>query len=342
MKFNKYHKIPQFRDVVRTVQHMAHFIGLDEDNQPIYDSFIRKPILTFTGTVKLHGTNAMITYTPEEGIRAGKRSSLLPPKEYSAHFEFNGFVWRNEGYFTKKMHELWEKYCSPGEQITIFGEWAGEGIQKGVGISELPKAFYIFDCKVRNIETNSDVWIDVDTPDFNFDLDGVYNIHNFITYKVIVDFEKPKESQNAFIELTESVEKECPVALELGAKDNLIGEGIVWTTFWKGEKLIFKVKGEKHSNTKVKKLAKVDTEKLESIDKFVEYACTENRIEQGIQESNATETKDVGNLIRWVANDILAEESDTLKDNNLEWKEVAKDVATKTRKYYFDKLNEIL
>lgn len=32
-----------------------------------------------------------------------------------------------------------------------------------------------------------------------------------------------------------------------------LGEGIVWTTYWKEEKYIFKVKGEKLSVSKVKK-----------------------------------------------------------------------------------------
>ena len=88
MIFNKYHKIPQFRDVVRTVEHLTYFIGLDEDNQPIYDNTITKPKLTFTGTVKLHGTNALITYTPEAGIKAGKRSSLLSPEAKGCSFWF--------------------------------------------------------------------------------------------------------------------------------------------------------------------------------------------------------------------------------------------------------------
>lgn len=342
MKFNKYHKIPQFRDVVKTVQHMAHFVGLDKDNQPIYDTNLDKPTLNFIGTVKLHGTNAMITYTPEEGIKAGKRSSLLPDWEYFAHSGFNGFVWSNKEYFEKKMYELWKTYCVQGEQITVFGEWAGKGIQKGVGISELPPSFYIFDCKVRNIETNEDTWIYIDNPRFRFDLIGVHNIYDFTTYSINIDFNNPKKIQNTLIELTTEVEKECPVSKQLGVKNNLLGEGIVWMSFYKDVKLIFKVKGEKHSNTKVKKLAEVDTEKLESIENFVEYACTDNRIDQGITESEAKERKDVGNLIRWVANDIIAEETDTLSDNNLVWKDVAKPVADKIRKHFFNKLNNDL
>lgn len=336
MKFNKYHKIRQFRDVIRDINHKAHFVRLDENNNPIYDTSLKKPVLKFKGTIKLHGTNAMITYTPESGIMAGKRSSLLPSDQASAHFQFNGFVMSNKEYFTELMSQLWEQHCEDGEQITLFGEWAGKGIQKNVGISEIEKSFFVFDCKVRNIETDEDKWIDVSQ--LSFELENVYNINQFKTFEVDIDFNNPAKIQNKLIELTNEVESECPVAKQLRVKENLVGEGIVWTAYWRDEKYIFKVKGEKHSSTKVKKLAQVDTEKLESIEKFVEYACTENRIEQGIQESGAKERSDVGNLIRWIANDIIVEETDTLTDNGLVWKDVAKQVATKTRTYFFEKL----
>lgn len=120
MKFNKYHKIRQFRDIIRDINHKAHFVGLDENNNPIYDTSLKKPVLKFKGTVKLHGTNAMITYTPESGIMAGKRSSLLPSDQASAHFQFNGFVMSNKEYFTELMSQLWEQHCENGEQITVI------------------------------------------------------------------------------------------------------------------------------------------------------------------------------------------------------------------------------
>ena len=74
---------------------------------------------------------------------------------------------------------------------------------------------------------------------------------------------------------------------------------------------------------------------------FVEYACTPNRIEQGIQEVGATEKKDMPNLLKWVANDIIAEETQELVANNLEWKQVARECSNRVRQYFFEKLDKI-
>lgn len=51
------------------------------------------------------------------------------------------------------------------------------------------------------------------------------------------------------------------------------------------------MKGEKHSASKVKTLAAVDPERLVNITEFVEYAVTENRLEQGTQKVGLDRTK---------------------------------------------------
>ena len=64
-------------------------------------------------------------------------------------------------------------------------------------------------------------------------------------------------------------------------------------------------------------------------------------MEQAIQETNATEKKHIPDIMRWIANDIITEETDTLVSNGLEWKQVAKEVSNRMRQYYFSKLNTI-
>jgi len=336
MKFKSYHKIKQFRDVVRDLSYKADFKGLDENENPIYERSER-PTVNFKGTVKLHGTNAQVSF---DGVRllAGKRSSLLKETELQSHFGFNQFVQiTHKDFIYTLMSNLHNDYCKKNEQIIIYGEFAGGNIQKGVGISELPKGFYIFDCKVYNEGLDKSKWIDIST--LNINEKDIFNIYDFPTYEINIDFNNPQEFQNKLVEITESVEKECPVAKQLGITEG-IGEGVVWTGFYEDEKYIFKVKGEKHSTSKVKKLASVDPELLTSINEFVEYAATTNRIEQGIKEVNATEKKDMPNLLRWIANDIITEEDDVLQANMLEWKQVAKEVAHKVRIFYFEKLNQ--
>ena len=340
MKFKAYHKIKQFKDTVRDIQFKANFKGLDEEGNPIYEESA-KPVIRFTGTVKLHGTNAGICYVPNFVAYESIQGSLLNKENVGDHMGFNDFVLHTEKEAIKLlMEDLWILHCKKGEQITLYGEWAGKGIQKGVGISSLDKAFYIFDCKVYNPVTEESRWVDVSVLSLlTMFQNNIYSIHSFSTFSLDIDFNNPVLSQNKLIEITEQVEKECPVTKQLGGTG--IGEGVVWTGFWNNQKYIFKVKGEKHSTSKVKTLASVDPEVVKSISDFMEYACTQNRIEQGIQEVNATEKRHMPDLLKWVANDIIAEEADVLKANNLEWKQVARDFSNRVRQYYFAKLDKI-
>jgi hypothetical protein len=348
MKFKAYHKIRQFKDVVRNISFKTNYKGKDDEGNPIYEDS-PKPVLTFKGTVKLHGTNAMVYYTPEKGIMAGKRTSGLSPEQLTAHMGFNQFVQvTKKEYFTRILKKIYDYYCGDSEyntegfnQVIIYGEWAGKGIQKGVAISELNKSFFIFDCKIVNTETDEFRWLNISSEAFKVYLGGqsnIYNITDFPNWEIEIDFNNPELSQNKLIELTTEVEKECPVAKQLGVSG--IGEGIVWKTEWKGERYIFKVKGEKHSTSKLKTLASVDSEVLKPIQEFVSYACTINRIEQGIQETEAKEKSDILKLLKWVANDIISEEDDALKANNLEWKQVAKECSNRVRQYFFNKIDK--
>ena len=101
----------------------------------------------------------------------------------------------------------------------------------------------------------------------------------------------------------------------------------------------FKVKGEKHSVSKVKTLAAVDPEKLASIEAFVKYACTETRMEQGIQEIGLDFTL-VGPFLGWMNRDIIKEESDVLAASNLSMNVVGKFISNKAKSFYLTKLSE--
>lgn len=103
---------------------------------------------------------------------------------------------------------------------------------------------------------------------------------------------------------------------------------------------IKKVKGEKHAgSSKVKTLANVDVEKLESVRDFIDYAVTQGRFNQGIENTFPNEepinVKKMGDLIRWVVNDIIKEESDTLAENGLEPKDVNSQISGKVREMFF-------
>ena len=125
---------------------------------------------------------------------------------------------------------------------------------------------------------------------------------------------------------------------------SMIGEGIVYKTDTERGTLRMKVKGEKHSSSKVKTLAPVDTEKVSSIKEFAEYAVTESRLNQGIEKvftsvNEQMDIKKMGDFLKWITNDIIKEEMDTLRDNGLEPKDVTSAISNIARKWFLDKWN---
>lgn len=327
--------INQFRNVVQKVRHQAAYMGQDEAGESIYNPAPKYPTLSFIGTVKLHGTNAAIVFGPE-GITFQSRERVLKLTEDNAGFmnhmvQFPGAL--------AKLRDQVETHCGlvpNGPDTTIvYGEWCGGNIQKGVAISGLPKMFVVFAVKVNG------AW--VPEPDMRAPEASIYDINQFAKYFVSIDFEKPEISQNHLANLTKHVETCCPVGKVLGHEG--IGEGIVWrcvedpsSDFW------FKVKGEKHSASKVKTLASVDVEAITKMRDFVASTVTESRLEQGLQNLRNEQLKpfdmtSMGDFIRWVHADVLKEEADTLEASGLNPKSLGGPLAQVCRAWYVNRLN---
>jgi len=343
-KMIKFPSIEQFRNVVATINRNFNFVGLDENGEAIYDQSLPKPVITFKGTVKLHGTNAGVSYNNEAGVWAQSRENIITSQKDNAGFAF--FVESKDTVF----RELFDVIATHNNidcdtnTITIYGEWTGKGIQKGVGISQLEeKTYFVFGVKITphtdtedERKENPAYW--VTSSYVEYVNHRIYNIEDFQTYSIDIDFNMPQLVQNHLSNLTLAVEEQCPVARAFRLEG--IGEGIVWTAEFKGVVHRFKVKGEKHSSSKVKTLAAVDTEKLNSITEFVEYAVTDSRFNQAIENifpnNEPVDTKKLGDVIRWVVNDIIKEETDTLASNGLEPKDVNKYLSASVRTKFFN------
>jgi hypothetical protein len=324
MTFRAFPKIGQYRNVIKEVNDVCKYDGL------------KLPTVEFTGTVKLHGTNAAVGMNAETAeMWVQSRSRIITPGDDNAGFAKE--VQEKHLAYRALLTQVSASVGCKADKIYVYGEWCGGNIQKGVALNQLNKMFVVFKVVAVTGEKSEEIDLDVFNNIEAFNDFNIYFINQFLTYAVEVDFNKPGEVQNKFVELTEKVETECPVCAQLGAKG--IGEGIVWNGKWNGRDLIFKVKGEKHSASKVKKLASVDPETLNKISDFVEYACTENRLNQGL-ENVELEMKNIGQFIGWINKDIHDEESDVLKKNGLSMKEVAKELSRKSREFFISKLDE--
>ena len=337
----KFPSIEQFRNVIRHVKTHAQYAGKDENGDVIIDQSKPIPTLKFRGTVKLHGTNAGIVYdytTKEITYQSRERVLALTSD--------------NAGFMLAQMkHEdLWHQYFEGMREdgiskIAVFGEWCGQGIQRGVAVSQVPKMFVIFAAKAI-FENDETAWCDIVEEDLGVDIPDVYDIEEFPMYEIEIDFNHPELAQNKMIEITEEVEKECPVGKYFGVSG--IGEGVVWTCVsdgWNDSGTWFKVKGEKHSVSKVRTLAAVDVEAVANLKAFVDSAVTEARLEQGLdnlvrEQLKPVEMSSMGDMIRWVFNDILKEESDTINASQIDPKKLGGPIANKVRPWFTRKVNE--
>ena len=343
----KFPSIEQFRNVIRHVQQHTRYAGKDENGDAIYDQSKPLPTLKFRGTVKLHGTNAGIVYDIDtDTFTYQSRERELTITQDNAGFMLaqlkNESIWRDV--VNQAMSEIWFPPV-PIKKVAIFGEWCGSGIQKGVALTQLPKMFIVFAVKAV-LADESTHWLPIGEFDIHLPEFGVYNIDTFPTYEIDIDFKYPEIAQNKMIEITEKVENQCPVGKHFGASG--IGEGVVWTCIsegWEDSGTWFKVKGEKHSASKVKTLAAVDVEAVENMRQFVKSVVTEARLEQGLdnlvrEQLKPFEMKSMGDFIRWVYNDVLKEEMDTIVANQIDTKKLGSAVANEARPWFIKKFNE--
>lgn len=321
------------------------------DKKVSYDISVKDTNCFFANDILVHNSNAGICYNAIDGIWAQSRENIITPQSDNAGFAF--FVESNKEEFIKLMNLIIDKTYVDVVQntISIYGEWCGGNIQKGVGISNLPKSFFIFGVKITPYtETEEErkekpaYWVEYNylkSPE-----NKIYNISDYKTYSVDIDFNIPQLSQNKIIDMTIEVENECPVAKAFGFEG--IGEGIVFSyTDDRNQVYRFKSKGEKHvGKSKVKTLKSVDDDKLNKIIETVNKVTPQWRLEQMLEKQfnlingGQIDVKHLGDYIKLVMNDILKEELDVLSEAGVEPKDIGKYVSEVSRKYFFTRQNE--
>jgi hypothetical protein len=328
-KLIKFPSIEQFRHVITDITRRYTFAGLDQNGEPLYDETKKLPAIEFIGTVKLHGTNAGICFNNVDGHWFQSRESIISVG--NDNYGFSSFCEQNIDSFNTLFSKISERHKIDltKNTISIFGEWCGKGIQKNVGVANLPKSFFVFGVLVSPMDDPENKIRDNEK--------HIYNINDFGVYHIFIDFNNPQSQSGELAELTIKVEEECPVAKALGVEG--IGEGIVWSAVYDKKVYRFKTKGEKHSSSKGKTIAPVDTERVNNIAEFVEYAVTESRFNQAIDNvfpnKAPVDIKKLGDVIKWVLSDIVKEESDTMEKNGLVQKDIAKAVSDAARKMFF-------
>ena len=326
----KFPHIEQFRNVVKSVELRATYKGDDSEGRPIYEP-TTLPVLDFEGTVKLHGTNSAVVWENDAFYFQSREREISVTDDNCG---FASFANKHLDYFSMLLLQIDPIFQY--KSVAIFGEWCGKGIQKGVAISELEKMFVIFAIK------GDDKWLDISNLDHDEER-RIFNIHKFGKYNITIDFNKPSECSERLTEITSAVEKECPVGKSFGVSG--VGEGVVWTCVSDGyndDKFIFKVKGEKHSVSNVKTTSLLDVEKLNSIKECVDAILPENRLQRGISYLSDMgkdfDVKNLGMFLKWVCEDAIREENDTIVESGFLPKDLNKELNAKARTWFLGKL----
>lgn len=325
-------EIETFRHVVASVKRYCQ-----ERNKPL-------PTLEYRGTVKLHGTNAGVRVTPDS-VQPQKRSDIVTIGADNAGFA--AFCHGKDNSF--RFIAGWSTKTG-SKDVTLYGEWCGGNIQKGVAVTQVPKHFVIFSGFDHEAERHipiSEITAFIPAVDVQqLNADGIYFINQIDTFSITIDFRWPEESLNKLNEFTLAVEEECPWGKFRGVTG--IGEGIVWiptdSEYANVSGLWFKTKGMKHAEKGGTKKTNVaaSPEKLDSIKAVVEAVLPAWRLEQGIdklkEEGKPIEPKSTGDFLKWICQDILKEEANTITANGLDWKGLNSFVTREARTWFLKKV----
>ena len=321
--FVKYQKIPSFENA-------KYDLNFEKEKNEV-DNF---PVLDFTGTVKLHGTHGDILRFSDGNLSIQSRNRVLHVND--DNHGFAAFMTQNKFVIDSLFDKIIQIHgTSPLNHIMISGEWCGSKIQKHVALMKLPKMFVVFGINIDDSHLDMRSFKDVFCETAN-----IYNIYQFPTYNVTIDFNSSTDVEELLANFSNEVERECPVCKHFGVSGT--GEGIVWSN----EKLTFKTKGVLMTHSKNPSSGISDiSPKNENTNEFLKTYVSESRLNQGIEylrELNMKITKSsVSTFIRWIENDIITEEKHTLDSLQLtkeEFSRLKKDVNNLSVKWFLEYL----
>lgn len=321
-------------------------------------------VLNYIGTVKLHGANTAIGYQKDIGHWYQSRNRLITPNDDHAGFAQTMNDFTADFFITYVVPHCptIREHYNLGDRIIIYGEWCGGNIQENVAITGLPTMFVIFKVKIiceskktkkstiedteqSQMQHSGSYWLDPkEWTVIKWHERFIYNIFDFPTFTIDIDFQNPELVQETLSKITEEVERQCPV----GAYFNRIGigEGVVWTewTISRGT-LTFKVKGRQHMVVQSKILVPVTPVKFTNIDDFVQYACTINRMSQALdymrEQHIPIEVKSLDIFLRWLTEDICKEEKECMNISNISAKEVSRAITKKAETWFMNTITVI-
>ncbi|KAL8659669.1 MAG: hypothetical protein Q9226_000294 [Calogaya cf. arnoldii] len=290
-------------------------------------------IVPIVGIVKLHGAHVDWVVSQDNNIRVQSRN-MLELTVKNDNYGFAAFSNPIHEIILRLKEDIVRRYTQlnpdlpvdPNHPVIISGEWCGQGVQKGVAVSQLPRHFVIISIRVN------DTWVsETQYADIHDEANGIYHIGKAGSYRLDLDTEDIDPTEAAIQALVTEVEKTCPYGLTRGVTGR--GEGIVWKArdHMDNPEMWFKYKGDStavsHNWEKVKgsKSGKAGEKAVAADGREREYqfamsVVTERRLEQGLEylaETGTARKSGLGKFLGWVTNDVLVEEKREMAEMNI-------------------------
>lgn len=297
------------------------------------------PKVSYQAKIKLDGTNGGVQIFSDGRVAVQSRSQIITPE--NDNLGFAAWVSQNIDYFAS---------LASAENVTVFGEWCGKGIQKRTAVSMCDrKIFAVFAVqfggesgKLAKLEIHPDK-----IAKFLPKHPDIF-VLPFYGEPIVLDFGDRTQLESAVEILNQAVntvETVDPWVKETFGIEG-IGEGLVLfpesnelAERLSYAELLFKAKGEKHQAVKTKQPVQIDPEVAKSIDDFVNLVVTPARLEQGVTEvgCNQFEMAKIGAFLQWFTADVQKESAAELEAAQLTWKDVNKAVMNAAKKWYQEK-----
>ena len=274
--------------------------------------------LKFRSKIKLHGTNAGVRIKDGEVFYQKRTGDVTPLADNAGFASFAYTVdWKTN------------------QDIIIYGEWAGPGVQKSDAICMIPqKMFFVFGVLVEDHMITEPALIREHIP-----------YHERIM--ILPWFDEPTTIDSLDVSTAKNLSARLDADVKaIGDEDPFVkehfnvsgaGEGLVVSPYfeegavplWMFNTFTFKVKSEAHLVQKTKSPnSSIYIEIPGSVKDFCDQFVTDNRCEQMINDhlAGSYAMQGMGTFLKELNADILKESKNEFAELGVDWKMVAKEI----------------
>lgn len=311
--------------------------------------------ITYKAKVKLHGTNGGVAITHDGHVAGFSRNAVL--SQTSDNAGFHTWIMTQSTKWSELKCLLYE-----GQTLVVYGEWCGQGIQKGTAVNKLAgRIFAVFAARIVEDDCRDVEFIIEPTKlsELVGHLDDVHVIPWFdegrkFTFDVSADATALTPVVDEMNEHVLAVEQRDPwIASAFNVEG--IGEGLVFYPVQTSHDDVkfgfdtfaafgFKAKGEKHRVVSQERAVQANSPSATNIEEFVKLVVTPARLEQGARACAAGElnfdVKSTGDFLKWMSQDITKETVAEVEASGIALKPLLAACCKKARDWYIDQCNK--